>query len=389
MPLPLAYNVRNVRVRWRLTLLAVGGIALVVAVVAVLMAMSQGFAAAMRGTGRPDNAMVVGRGTNSEAMSTVNFDHRNSILTHPFIVRRPDGRLLASWEWVTVIPLPRKSDGRRTNVTFRAVTDMARNVRTGIHVVAGRYFTPGLDEVIVGRRIRDRVQGVELGSTLRYRRKDYNVVGVFESDGAAFESEIWGDFDVVGPRFGRRGGSSSLVVRMQTPADVAALDAWIRAQPAMPLRAIPEDRYYEDQAGGVAKTITFLAGLVAGVMGVGAVFGAMNTMYGIVATRTREIGTLRALGFSRRAVLVSFVLESSLLAIAGGVLGCLLAVPLHGYSTSTANLQSFSEVAFAFRITPAIVVSSLVFALVMGLLGGLLPALRAARLPIAAAVREA
>jgi ABC-type antimicrobial peptide transport system permease subunit len=178
------------------------------------------------------------------------------------------------------------------------------------------------------------------------------------------------------------------VVRVADPAQIAALDRWIRLQPNMPLRAVSERQYYEDQAGPVAKTIKALGGLVAVVMGIGAVFAAMNTMYRIVAARTREIGTLRAIGFSRRAILVSFVVESSLLGLAGGALGCLVASTAHGYSTSTSNLQSLSEVAFAFRITPAIVASSMGFALAMGVLGGLLPAARAARLPIAAAVRE-
>jgi ABC-type lipoprotein release transport system permease subunit len=385
MPLPLAYNVRSVRARWPVALLAVVGIALVVAVVAVLLAMSQGFATALRATGRRDNAMVVSRGSNSELTSRVEAEDRNAILDHLSAVGGPDGRPLASWEWVSVMALPRRSDGRRTNVVLRAVTPRAFLVRTGIRLTAGRRFAPGLDEVVVGRRILERVRGLELGGILRYRRKPLRIVGIFESEGAAFESEVWGDFDSLG----RRGpGSCSLVVRVKGPAEIAALDRWIRLQPNMPLRAVSERQYYEDQAGPVANTIKALGGLVAVVMGVGAVFAAMNTMYRIVASRTREIGTLRALGFSRRAILLCFVVESALLGLAGGAIGCVAAWTLHGYSTGTSNLQSFSEVAFAFRITPAIVASSLGFALAMGVLGGLLPALRAARLPIAAAVRE-
>jgi ABC-type lipoprotein release transport system permease subunit len=386
VPLPLVYNVRNVRVRWPVALLAAFGIALVVAVFAVLMAMSQGFATALRGTGRLDNAIVVSRGSNSEVTSRVEIEDRNAILDHVSAVRGPDGRPLASWEGVSVMALPRRSDGRRTNVVLRRVTPQALLVRTGIRLTAGRHFTPGLEEVVVGRRILERVLGLELGGVLKYRRRQLRIVGVFESEGAAFESEVWGDFDTL---VGRRGpGSNSLVVRVENPAAIAALDRWIRLQPNMPLRAVSERRYYEDQAGPVAKTIKALGGLVAIVTGIGAVFAAMNTMYRIVASRTREIGTLRALGFSRRAILVSFVVESALLGLTGGALGCLLASTLHGFSTSTSNLQSFSEVAFAFRITPAIVASSMAFALAMGVLGGLLPAARAARLPIAAAVRE-
>jgi ABC-type lipoprotein release transport system permease subunit len=386
VPLPLRYNVRNVRVRWPVALLAVAGIALVVAVFAVLLAMSQGFSEALRGTGRPDNAIVVTRGSNSEATSRVELDQRNAILDHAPAVRGPDGRPLAAWDWVTVLTLPRKSDGKRTNVVLRAVTPQALLVRTGIRLTQGRPFTPGLEEVMVGRRILERVRGLELGGILRYRRRPLRIVGIFESEGAAFESEVWADFDTLG---GPRGpGSSSLVVRLPDPAEIAALERWIRLQPNMPLRAMSEKQYYEDQAGPVAKTIKALGSLVAVVMGIGAVFAAMNTMYRIVAARTREIGTLRAVGFSRRAILLSFVVESSLIGSVGGALGCLAASTLHGYSTSTSNLQSFSEVAFAFRITPAIVGASMGFALLMGVLGGLLPALRAARLPISAAVRE-
>lgn len=388
MTLPLAYNIRNVRERWTVALLAIVGIALVVAVFGVLVAMSQGFAAALRGTGREDNVMVVSRGSNSEVTSRVEIDQRNAILEQVQPAAGPDGRLLASWEWVSVMALPRKADGKRTNVVLRSVTPQAFLVRSGIHFTSGRAFTPGLEEVIVGRRIMDRISGLELGGILKYRRKPLRIVGVFESDGAAFESEIWGDSEVLSSAFRRGAGSNSLVIRVRDRAQIGDLGRWMRLQPNMPLKAIPEKQYYEDQAGPVAKTIQLLGGLVAVVMGIGAVFAAMNTMYRVVASRTREIGTLRAIGFSRSAILVSFVAESTVLGAVGGALGCLLASTLHGYSTSTSNLQSFSEVAFAFRITPQIIATSLAFALVMGILGGLLPAARAARLSIAEAVRE-
>jgi putative ABC transport system permease protein len=389
MAVPLAYNVRNVRVRWRLTLLAVLGVAAVVAVFAVLLAMSEGFAAALRATGRPDNAIVLLQGTENEGLSEVSLDQRNAILADSRLARGPDGRVLASWEWLVNLRLPRRTDGRPTGVTLRAVTPQAFDVRGGIRVIEGRLFTPGLSEVIVGRRIRQRIQGMDLGGTLRHARRELQVVGVFASEGAAFESEVWGDFDGIVAQFKLGPGSDTLVVRLKDPAQVPALDQWIRAQPHLPLRAVAESRYYEEQAGPMARTLQALAALVALIMGVGAVFGTMNTMYAVVAARTREIGTLRAMGFSRRDILVSFVAESAVLALVGGALGCLLASTAHGYSTGTKNLQTLSELAFAFRITPAIVAASLGFALVMGMLGGLLPALRAARLPIAAAVREA
>jgi len=389
MALPISYNVRNVRVRWQVTLLAVGGIALVVAVFAVLMSMSEGFAAALRSTGRADNVMVVQRGSTSELTSALPLADRNMILVDDRIARDANGRPIASWEWVVVIGLPRATDGSPTNVSLRAVTPRAFEVRGGIKIVEGRSFTPGLDEVIVGRKLQRRIRGLELGQDVKYQHKQFRIVGVFESTGGAFESEIWGDFDTFGAIFQRGAGSNSLVARVKDPAAIPELDRWIRAQPQMQLQALSEKKYYEDQAGPLARTLSALANFVAAIMGVGAVFGAINTMYAIVSARTREIGTLRALGFSRRSILASFLIESVILAVIGGAIGCLLAFPMNGFSTGTGQTQSFSEIAFAFRITPGIVLTGMIFAVVMGILGGLLPALRAARLPITVALREA
>jgi putative ABC transport system permease protein len=389
MALPLSYNVRNVRVRWQLTLLAIGGIALVVAVFTVLMAMSAGFERALRTTGRPDNAIIVQRGSGSELTSGVPLSDRNMIVVDDRVARDASGQPLASWEWVVVIGLPRKSDDQPANVTLRAVTPRAFEVRGGITVVEGRTFTPGLDEVIVGKKLTGRIKGLALGGDVKYQQKRFKIVGLFESTGGAFESEIWGDYDTLGAIFKRGAGSNSLVVRMKDKAAIPELDRWIRAQPQMQLQAVPERKYYEDQAGPLSKALRGLASFVAIVMGIGAVFGAINTMYAIVSARTREIGTLRALGFSRRSILVSFLIESVILAVVGGLIGCVLAVPMNGFSTGTGQTQSFSEIAFNFRITPGIVATGMTFALVMGVLGGLLPALRGARLPITSALREA
>ncbi|HMB67764.1 MAG TPA: ABC transporter permease [bacterium] len=389
MALPLSYNVRNVRVRWQVTLLAVFGIALVVAVFAVLMSMSAGFQQALRATGRDDNAIIVQRGSASELTSAVPIADRNQIVADDRVARDADGRAMASWEWIVVIGLPKMTDGVPINVTLRPVTPSAFEVRSGIDVVEGRNFTPGLDEVIVGKRLTDRIRGMEVGRTVKYQQKEFRIVGIFESNGGSFESEIWGDFDVLGALFQRGAGSNSLVVRMKDPGEIEALDRWIRAQPQMQLQAVAEREYYEEQAGSLAQILRSLASFVAFVMGIGAVFGAMNTMYAIVAARTREIGTLRALGFSRRAILASFLIESTVLALVGGALGCLLAFPMNGFSTGTGQTQSFSEIAFSFRITPEILMVGLGFALAMGVLGGLLPALRGARMPITSALREA
>jgi len=389
MAIPLSYNVRNVRVRWQVTLLAIVGIALVVAVFAVLMSMSEGFKAALRSTGRPDNAIVVQRGSSSEMTSGVPLADRNMIMVDERVARDANGQPLASWEQVVVIGLPRIGDGQPANVTLRAVTPRAFEVRGGIKVVEGRSFTPGLDEVIVGRKLTKRIAGLAIGGDVKYQQKLFRIVGLFESEGAAFESEIWGDYDTFSAIFQRGGGSNSLVLRMKDPATIPELDRFVRAQPQMQLQALSERKYYEEQAGQLSKALSALANFVALVMGVGAVFGAINTMYAIVSARTREIGTLRALGFSRRSILTSFLIESVILAIIGGAIGCLLAFPMNGFSTGTGQTQSFSEIAFNFRITPGIVLVGMGFAVAMGILGGLLPALRGARMPITSALREA
>jgi putative ABC transport system permease protein len=388
MALPLSYNVRNVRIRWRVTLLALVGIALVVSVFVVLLAMSAGFETTLRSTGRTDNVIIVQRGSASEMTSGVPLDQRQMILADDRIARDAEGQPIASWEWIVVIAMPKKTDGKDTNITLRAVIPRTFDVRGGIKIVQGRNFKPGIDEVIVGHKIMDRIRGLELDGTLRYEQKEFKIVGVFESEGQAFESEIWGDFDVLGAQFHRGAGSNSVVARMKNAADIPALNKWIRAQPQMQLQALSEKKYYEDQAGSLATVLRVLAGAVALITGLGAVVGAMNTMNAIVAARTREIATLRALGFSRRSILFSFVLESVLLAFVAGVLGCLLAFPMNGFSTGTGQTQSFSEIAFAFRITPTVVLWGLGFAVLMGAVGGFLPALRAARLPIARAFRE-
>jgi putative ABC transport system permease protein len=388
MALPISYNVRNVRSRWQVTLLSILGIALVIAVFAILMAMSAGFTYALRSTGQSDNAVIVQRGSGSELTSGVPNDQANLLAVDSRVARGSDGHPLASKE-IVVVASKEKMDGQPTNVTIRGVTQKAFEVRGGIKVDQGRSFTPGLNEIIVGEKISGRVKGLTLGSTFKLSGKDWNVVGIFSSRGGAFESEIWGDFDVIGPAFQRQGGMNVLVVRLNNVSDLPALDSFIRTNPQMQLKAVGEKKYYDDQAGPVAVMIGRLATGVALIMGLGAVFGAMNTMYALVAARTREIGTLRALGFTRPSILTTFVLESVFIALVGGILGCLLALPMNGYASGTGQTASFSEIAFAFRITPGIVVACLVFAGVMGLVGGLLPAFRGARMPIISALREA
>ena len=389
MALPISYNVRNVRSRWKVSLLAVIGIGLVVTVFVALMAMRTGFTLALRSTGVAENAMVVQRGSASELTSWVPLDHRNKIVVDSRVAVGADGRPMASPEIVVVGAMPRRSDGLQTNVTIRGVTPKAFEVRGGIEIVQGRPFQPGLDELIVGKRIADRIRGLDLGATIPIQRHQWKIVGIFTSRGGAFESEIWGDLDAMAGPFRRQGGSNALAVRLKDPSALESFDRWIRDDPEMQLEAVQERKYYEDQSGGLSGTLLFLVAFVSIIMGLGAVFGALNTMYAIVAARTREIGTLRAIGFSRRSILFSFVVESVILALAGGLLGCLLAFPINGFTTASGQTPSFSEVAFAFQITPNILAYGLVFATIMGFLGGLLPALRGARLPITSALREA
>jgi putative ABC transport system permease protein len=389
MALPIRYNIRNLRQRWKVTLLAIFGIALVVAAVVVIASMGAGFQAALRATGTDNNAIVTQRGSMSELTSWIDIGNAQTIMTDPRIARDNSGTPLASCEIVIIASKPKKTDNQPTNITLRGVTPEAFKVRNGIKLVEGRMFEPGLFEIIVGKKISERVNGLNIGDILKVQRREFKVVGLFTADGSSFESEMWGDYNAMAPAVGRNGGCESITARLNNPAMLASFNKDLQADPQFQVKADSERQYYEDQAGGLATALKILAGFVGIVMGIGAVFGAMNTMYAIVSQRTREIGTLRALGFSRFSVLLSFVMESVLLALVGGILGCLVAIPMNGFTAGTGQTQSFSELAFAFKITPGIVLVGLVFAVVMGIVGGLLPALRASQMPITKALREA
>ncbi|HKD85553.1 MAG TPA: FtsX-like permease family protein [Terriglobales bacterium] len=389
MALPLAYNIRNLRQRWKVTLLAIFGIGLVVAVFVTLLAMENGFRIALRSTGSPQNGIVTQRGSLSELTSWINIGDADVIRVDPRVARDSDGKPMASCEVVVLTTRPRKSDNQPANITFRGVSQEGFKVRNNIKIVEGRNFTPGLFEAIVGKKIADRVTGLNIGDTFSVQKKTFQIVGLFTADGSSFESEIWGDYDAMAPAIGRNGGCESLTLRLSNPATMASFDKEVRANPRVQLQIDSEPKYYENLAGPTGAALLGLAAFVAVVMGIGAVFGAMNTMYAIVSQRTREVGTLRALGFSRFSILFSFVLESMLLALIGGVLGCLVALTMNGYTAGTGQTQSFSEMAFAFKITPHVLIFGLIFAVVMGFIGGLLPAFRAARMPITRALREA
>jgi putative ABC transport system permease protein len=388
MALPITYNVRNLFVRWKVTLLAICGIGLVVVVFLALLSMYSGFRLALSSTGSTRNAIVTLQGSASELTSALTVEHANLISVDSRVARGSDGKPLASPEIVMIINQPRRETELATNVTVRAVTQKAFEVRNEIKIVEGRNFKPGLYEIIVGKHIQERVSGLDLGSKVDIMQHSFTVVGVFTADNSSFESEVWGDFDAMGPAFNRGGTASSLTVRLADPKTLDAFNDWIKGNPQFQLEMKQERQYYEDQAGPVSKALLGLAIFVSLVMGIGAVFGAMNTMYAIVAARTREIGTLRALGFSRFSILFTFVLEAVFLALIGGLIGCLLAFPANGVTAGTGG-PNFSELAFAFRLTLVDLGAGLAFAVVMGIIGGLLPAFRAAKLPITTALREA
>jgi putative ABC transport system permease protein len=303
------------------------------------------------------------------------------------VARASDGHALASPELVVIVSLPRKSDGQPANVPLRGVGPRAWEVRNTLQMVEGRRFTPGLREINVGKAAVNRFKGLDLGSDVRFGNTSWKVVGIFTADDASFESEVWGDVDLMMPAF-QRNGYQSVTVKLIDPAAFESFQAAMGSDPRLDLKPDRERDYYEGQSATTATLIRIFATFVTAILSIGAVFGAMNTMYAAVAYRTREIGTLRALGFSRLRIVAAFLVESVALALVGGAIGCVLALPVHGISTGAMNMTSFSELAFKFRITPALLGGGLVFSAAMGAVGGLLPAIRAARIPVARALRE-
>jgi putative ABC transport system permease protein len=386
MALPISYSFRSLAVRWKSTLLATIGIGLVVAVFVGLLSMASGFRLALRASGNAGNAIVLEKGAMSELGSSLSKAAGNWVADDSRIARRSDGTPMASPELVFVVAVPRRSDGELTNVGVRGVTTAAFNVRNGVAIVEGRPAQSGLFEIMVGRQAQNRIRGLDVGSRIAIMKTEFKVVGVFSAEGSSFESEIWGDLEAMASAFNRAGTESSLTVRLKDPSMLATFDQELQANPQYQLHMTDERQYYEFQAGPLIGFLRGLAAFVAVVMGIGAVFAAMNTMYAIVANRTREVGTLRALGFSGAAVLAAFVLEGTILAVVGGGLGCLLSFLMNGLSTSTSG--SMGEIGFAFRVTLADLGYGLLFAATMGVVGSLLPASRAARLPIIAALRQ-
>jgi ABC-type lipoprotein release transport system permease subunit len=387
MKLPLQYNLRNLVVRRTMTLMTAGGIALVVAVLVLTLALAHGFSATLVATGRADNALILRGGATSEMMSSVSRETARVIAADPAVARGPDGEPLALPEMVVLVNLTRRSDpAASSNVSVRGVDQRVMDLRPEIRLREGRLFRPGMDEVLVGRNLGARFEGCRPGETLRMGGRDWLVVGTFDAGGSGFDSEIWGDRESFLPAFDRS-EYSSLTVRLTDPRRLGELQARLEADPRLRSEASIEREYYRAQSGQLAAVIRALGLFLVVVMAAGAVFGALNTMYAAVGSRSREIATLLALGFSPRSILASFLVESVLLCLIGGVLGCLLALPVHGVSTGTTNWSSFSEVAFEFRLTPGILVTGLLASVVLGLVGGWFPARAAARRPVSEALR--
>jgi len=387
MGLITGYNLRSMVVRKATAAMTAGGIAMVVAVFVMTLAIAQGFRATLVASGSPRNAIVLRKGAGSETVSAVLRADVPIVQSLPQIAHGADGLPLASPELVVIISLPRVTDNQPANVPVRGIGMRAFELRDHLTFVEGRRLTPGTREVNVGRLAVGRFKGLSLGSDVRFGSNTWKVVGIFTADDASFESEIWGDVDLMQPAF-QRGGYQSLTVRL---ADASMFDSFktaVEGDPRLMLQPQREQDYYAEQSRPVTTLISVFGTFVTLILSIGAMAGAMNTMYAAVAYRTREIGTLRALGFGRLRIVSAFLAESIALAFVGGIAGCVLALPVHGLSTGTTNFSSFSEVAFKFRITPPLLVGGLVFAMVMGAIGGLLPAIRAARIPVARALRE-
>lgn len=393
MKIPFSYIARNLWVRRLTTVLTAGGMALVVFVFAAVLMLDAGLRATLVATGSDDNVLFIRKGSGSEVQSGVARDQAALIESLPQVARDARGRPLVSKEVVVLNSLPKlAADGtvsdKRSNVPIRGVPPLGLDLRPQVRIVSGRMFRPGSSEIVVGSSVARQFAGVEIGRSLAFAQREWLVVGVFDAGRTAFDSEIWGDAEQLLQAF-RRNGFSSVIAKLQSPAAFDALEAALAAEPRLTVEVKRERRFYEDQSRALSTFLSILGITLSVIFSLGAMIGAAITMYAAVATRTAEIGTLRALGFRRRAVLTAFLLESLLLALVGGAVGLGAASFLQTLTISTTNFQTFSELAFSFALTPRIVVNSLIFALVMGFVGGFLPAIKASRMKIVDALRAA
>jgi putative ABC transport system permease protein len=385
MAIPLKYNVRSLLVRRVSTAMTAGGIALVVAVFVIVMALVAGISATIMNSGAADNMVVIRRGATTETYSLINLDQFDALRFLPGIRRDAASNPLASPE-LPVQTLLQRSSGGSENIVFRGVLPVALKVHDQVHLIAGRMFSPGTNEIIIGKSLVGRYTNCTLGALLHFGRGTWRVVGIFEARESSFESEIWGDIHRVQDEARRGAYYACARIKLAPGADSATLIQRIADDPRINLQAQSETDYYRDEAT-VATQLRTLVLVVAAIMGIGAIFGAMNTMYAAVAARTVEIATLRALGFGAGAVMLSFLAESVVLALAACVVGVILALPMNGFSTTFANFVTFSTMAISFRVSTAIIIEAFIFATLMGLLGGWLPARQAMRMKVVDALR--
>lgn len=388
MAIPLIYNVRSVRARWTSTIVAVLGIAGTVGVFVAMLSLARGFKATLVASGSRDNALVLRAGSPSEMMGGVTLESVKVIQDAPGIARDANGPLVTQ-EVVGVMPFPLISTGTDANVQIRGVSPNVLDIRKFVKVSQGRMFQPGVTEILAGKNASRTYASLTLGNKVDMAGGHWTVVGIFDAGGSAFDSEVWCDSRVLNDILKRPANIfQSVTVHLDSPDSFGALKDSLTSDPRLNVDVTREVDYYAKQSTTMTKLITVLGGLVAAIMAIGAVFGALNTMYSAVSERGREIATMRALGFNASSVVFSFLVEALLIALIGGVIGCLVVLPLNGLTTSTMNFQTFSNLAFAFKITPELLVKGIIFALTMGVIGGLLPAVRAASLPVATALRE-
>jgi putative ABC transport system permease protein len=385
---PISYNFRSIRARWTSTIVAVLGIAGAVGVFVAMLSLANGFRATLVASGSPGNALILRAGSPTEMMGGVTLDSVRVVQDAPGVARDSSGPLVTQ-EVVGVMPFPLITTGTDANVQVRGVSSNVLRIRTFARVTEGRMFQPGLSEIVVGRNASRTYIGLTLGNTVQFGGGRWQVVGIFDAGGSAFDSEIWCDAKLLNEILKRPDNVfQSVTVHLASPQTFQQFKDAVTSDPRMNVDVTREIDYYAKQSTTMTRLITVLGGLVAAIMAVGAVFGALNTMYSAIAERGREIATMRAVGFSSSNVILSFLFEALSISLVGGILGCLAVLPLNGFTTNTMNFQTFANVAFAFKITFDLLLLGIVFALVMGVLGGMLPAIRAATRPVAVALRE-
>jgi putative ABC transport system permease protein len=388
MPIPVVYNFRSVRARWPSAIVAVLGIAGTVGVFIAMLALAKGFKATLVSSGTAGNALVIRAGATSEMMGAVTLDEVKIIQDAPGVARNGSAPLVSP-EVVVIAPFQLRATGTDANVQVRGVSGNALLVRDKIKIVQGRFFQPGLSELVVGRNVPDSYNGLNLGDSVTFGGGKWTVVGIFDAGGSSFDSEVWCDSRVLDQVYKYPENIfQSATAHLTSPAALQQFKDSITADPRMNVDVTSEIDYYAKQSTRMTTLITILGGVVASIMAFGAIFGALNTMYSAVAERSREIATMRAIGFGASSVIISFLIEALLISFVGGLLGCLAVLPLNGLTTGAMNWQTFSHLAFAFRVTPLLLAIGIAFALAMGLIGGVPPAVRAASRPVAQSLRE-